>query len=172
MSSWPSSLNARLAPSDVVQETFLEAIQKIGQFTGTSEQQLGAWLSQALQNNLRDSGRREIKCKKRTVLREVSASRSIQDGDALEGISASGDPTGEDQLILDEGIQRMWACLGELTPADRELLLLYAEGRPYREIARLRQISVPGVSKAVARAIVRLRERLTKDSSSKFVELG
>src|SRR5262245_37517412 len=45
-------LRGRLSPSDVVQETMLRAAQNFGQFRGTTEPELIAWLRQILVNNL------------------------------------------------------------------------------------------------------------------------
>lgn len=48
----------RLDPSDLVQETFLEAHRDFRQFRGTTERQLVAWLRRVLVRNLVDQARR------------------------------------------------------------------------------------------------------------------
>jgi RNA polymerase sigma-70 factor, ECF subfamily len=45
-------LQVRCSPSDVVQETFLEAHRDFGQFQGQGEGQFLAWLRRILVNNL------------------------------------------------------------------------------------------------------------------------
>src|SRR5262245_46312218 len=45
-------LRQRVSPSDVVQETMLRAHKNFGQFRGTTEPELLAWLRQILVNNL------------------------------------------------------------------------------------------------------------------------
>jgi RNA polymerase sigma-70 factor (ECF subfamily) len=42
-------------PSDLVQQTLLEAHRDLGQFRGSTEQELSAWLRRALRNNVRDA---------------------------------------------------------------------------------------------------------------------
>src|SRR6516162_2801360 len=49
---------ARLEPSDLVQETFLEAHRDFRQFAGTTEAELLAWLRRILVRNLADQVRR------------------------------------------------------------------------------------------------------------------
>src|SRR5262245_31221428 len=53
-----SALRVRLDPSDLVQETFLEAHRDFRQFTGGSEGQLTAWLRRILVRNLADQVKR------------------------------------------------------------------------------------------------------------------
>ena len=50
-------LRLRLDPSDLVQETFLEAHRDFGQFEGSTERELVAWLRRILVRNLVDQAR-------------------------------------------------------------------------------------------------------------------
>ena len=51
-------LRAKLAASDVVQDTFLEAHRDFGKFAGTTYADLQAWLRKTMLNNLADARRR------------------------------------------------------------------------------------------------------------------
>jgi RNA polymerase sigma-70 factor (ECF subfamily) len=48
-------LRTKLDPSDVVQETLLQAQKNIGQFRGTTEAELAGWLRKILANELAQS---------------------------------------------------------------------------------------------------------------------
>ena len=64
-------LRAKVSPSDVVQETFLEAQKHFDQFRGSSQEELLAWLSSILHSLLRNASRRYKETQKRDVSREV-----------------------------------------------------------------------------------------------------
>src|SRR5262245_56759774 len=62
-------LRDKLGPSDVVQETFLEAQRDFRRFQGQTEQELLAWLRRILLNNLADARRRYRRGGKRDIAR-------------------------------------------------------------------------------------------------------
>src|SRR5216684_6717149 len=65
-------LQARANPSDVVQETFLQACSHFSRFRGTSEKELIAWLRRILVHSLARIVEKQVKAQKRSVRREVS----------------------------------------------------------------------------------------------------
>src|SRR5262249_40289408 len=67
-----SDLQAKGGPSDLVQETFLEAKRDFRQFQGGSEAELLAWLRRVLLNNVANFTRRYRTSGKRSVEREVT----------------------------------------------------------------------------------------------------
>src|SRR3954464_4052816 len=68
-------LRPRVSPSDVVQETMLRAHKNFGQFRGTTEPELLAWLRQILVNNLARFVEQHVLAARRDVRREVSIER-------------------------------------------------------------------------------------------------
>ncbi len=62
--------NGRIESSDIVQQTLLEAHQKLEQFRGTTEAEMAKWLSQMLANNFVDAIR-SLHRQKRDINREV-----------------------------------------------------------------------------------------------------
>src|ERR1700752_4820512 len=66
-----ADVQAKGGASDLVQETFLEAQRDFGQFRGTSEEELLAWLRQMLLHNVGTFSRRYRETTKRDVAREV-----------------------------------------------------------------------------------------------------
>ena len=68
-------LQARANPSDLVQETFLQACSHFHQFRGSTEKELLAWLRRILVHNLARLVEKQILAQKRNVRREVSLER-------------------------------------------------------------------------------------------------
>lgn len=62
----------QIAPSDVVQETFCKVQAKFGQFRGTSQEEVRAWLRSILRNLIAEIHRRLLDTEKHRVTREVS----------------------------------------------------------------------------------------------------
>ena len=77
-------LVAKVAPSDVVQQSLLEATQGFAEFSGRSEPELRAWLIRILVHQVVDTNRYYKHFAKRDVLREIPLQPVFQ--------SSSGDP--------------------------------------------------------------------------------
>jgi len=82
-------LRGKVAPSDVVQNTFINAQEKLPGFRGTTKEELQAWLRRILLNNLADVRRRFVDAEKRSVAREQSF-----DGDSRAPVPAKHIETG------------------------------------------------------------------------------
>lgn len=65
-------LQARISPSDVVQETVMDAVRDFAQFHGSSEREFLSWLRQILINNLMRCVEQHVKAAKRDVRCEIS----------------------------------------------------------------------------------------------------
>lgn len=70
----PHALRAKLGPSDIVQETAIDAHRDFVRFRGTTQEELYAWLRTILQNNVTDAVRRFTMAQKRAANREESLS--------------------------------------------------------------------------------------------------
>src|SRR5919204_7061261 len=82
-------LQGKADPSDLVQETFLEAARDFGQFRGTTEKELMAWLRQILVTNFanlvrryRGTQRRDVALE-RDLAHEMERSFTLLDGALL-----------------------------------------------------------------------------------------
>lgn len=64
-------LHPKCSPSDLVQETLMEAQRDFLRFRGNSQAELHAWLRQILTNNVRDVWRRYLASDKRNVSLEM-----------------------------------------------------------------------------------------------------
>src|SRR5262249_49478500 len=119
------NLRAKFDPSDVVQQTMLEAIRAWPQFRGKSPEELAAWLRQILARVLAHEFRSLKATRKRDIGREISldaalahSSRKLGDALAASGTSPSALADRHERvLILAEALARL--------PDDyREVILL------------------------------------------------
>ncbi|HEV3199734.1 MAG TPA: sigma factor, partial [Bryobacteraceae bacterium] len=78
-------LQGKLNPSDLVQETFVQAIGHFDQFRGQTEKEFLAWLRRILVNSLAHQVDRQFVAEKRDVRREVSLQRHLEAQDRSEG---------------------------------------------------------------------------------------
>jgi RNA polymerase sigma-70 factor (ECF subfamily) len=155
-------LQPRLSPSDVVQETMLRAHKNFGQFRGTTEQELVAWLRQILVNNLAKFVEQHVLAARRDVRREVSIERI---GAALEHstiqlaalLPASGKSPSMAVQQREEAVV-LADRLAQLPPDYREVLVLRnLQGLPFDDVAAQMERSVGAVRMLWLRAIEKLR---------------
>ena len=85
-----SVMNARVDPSDVVQQTCLEAFRDLVGFRGSEAGELVAWLRRILENNVSQSIQRHIVTQKRSVSREQQLDDSQERGQALASLPGDG----------------------------------------------------------------------------------
>jgi RNA polymerase sigma-70 factor (ECF subfamily) len=163
-------LRGRLSPSDVVQETMLRAAQNFGQFRGTTEAELIAWLRQILVNNLAKFVEQHLLAARRDVRREVSIERL---GKALEQSTVQlaallpaqiktpsvAAQQREDAVLLADRLAEL--------PADyREVLVLRnLQGLPFEEVAQRMDRSTSAARMLWLRAIEKLRGLYGRDDS-------
>jgi RNA polymerase sigma-70 factor (ECF subfamily) len=158
-------LQQRVSPSDVVQETFLEANRDFAQFRGTSSREFCAWLRQILVNNLHRVVEKHVLAAKRDVRREVSlerlASNLEQSTARLEamlpdpGTSPSGNAQRHEmEVVLADHLAAL--------PADYRaaIVLRHIEGLPFEAIGERLDRSAGAARMLWLRAIQVLRERM------------
>src|SRR5262245_49631977 len=127
-------LRDKLGPSDLVQETFLDAQRDFRQFHGHTEQELLAWLRHILLNNLADSRRRYREAGKRDVAREVPLADAPPD-ELRQGVAQTDTPhTG---LAAQEQAESLRRALEQLPEASRRIIeWRNYELCPFAEIGR------------------------------------
>jgi RNA polymerase sigma-70 factor (ECF subfamily) len=122
---------------DLAQEAFVRAIEH-------QPAQPRAWLYQVAANLVRDDFRR--RAVRRRHLELV--------GDERGAVPAAAAP--DIAYQRSETIRRVRAALAELTPTDRDGLLLHEEGLSYEEIAEVLGLSKGSVGTTLSRARARL----------------
>lgn len=161
-------LQARVSPSDVVQETFLDAHRNFGKFRGQTEREFLAWLRRILTNNLARLVEQHVLAEKRDVRREVSID---QFGVVIEQSTAR-----LDQMLADQGQSpsavvagREYAViladkLAEMPEDYREVIVLrHVHALSFTEVAKRMERSSGAARMLWLRAIAHLRQQLVAE---------
>jgi RNA polymerase sigma-70 factor (ECF subfamily) len=156
-----TTLRLRLDPSDLVQETFLEAHRDFPRFAGATERELLAWLRQILARNLADQARRQ-KAGLRDYRRQVSleaildrSSARMQQALVAVVSSPSAAAAQREQAVL------LADALADLPPDYREVIILRnLERLRFDEVAARMGRSPGAVRMLWTRALERLSRAL------------
>jgi RNA polymerase sigma-70 factor (ECF subfamily) len=160
-------LRGKLDPSDVVQQTLLEAYEKRGQFRGSSEAEWLAWLRQALAHNLADA-LRAFGQAKRDVGRERSLEAAVEASSCrLAAFLAAEQSSPSQQAQRHERAVRLAEALAALPDDNREALVLhYCEDWALADIGAHLGRTPAAVAGLLKRGLKQLRGRLQDDSSA------
>ena len=158
-----TTLRLRLDPSDLVQETFLEAHRDFPRFDGSTERELLAWLRRILARNLADQARRQ-KAGLRDIRRQVSleamldrSSARMQQALVAVVSSPSAAAAQREQAVL------LADALADLPPDYREVIILRnLERLRFEEVAARMGRSPGAVRMLWTRALERLSSRMTR----------
>lgn len=150
------TLRARVAPSDVVQVTILEAHKGFSRFTGADRGDLLRWLRRALLNNLA-SARSFHHAARRAVSREAP----MPPGGADAGAGRAPGQTPSGPLREREQKQAVAAALATLPEQYQAVIdLHHREGLSFQEIGERIGRSAEAARKLWARAVERLQEAM------------
>jgi len=158
---------ARLNPSDIVQQTLLQAHRDRSQFRGASEGELMAWLRQILANNVADAVRGLARAK-RDVARERSLDHEINDSfsradDWLAAVQSSP----SERAVRAEELLHMANALASLPLAQREAVVLHhLQSLPLAEVGRQLGRSPAAVAGLLLRGLKRLRQLMSGDDAN------
>ena len=163
-------MSVRASPSDVVQETFLQAAREFNSFAGTDGRQLLAWLRTILVNNIITAYDRHVRAQKRDLRRERSLhamARTIDESSLqLEHALARSGDTPEQEAIRHEQAARVADLLADLPDHYREVIILRnLEGFSFDEIASRMGRTSAAVRKMWTRAIAKLRIKSNSPNS-------
>ena len=151
-------LQAKLDPSDLVQQTLLQALQALDQFRGRSDAELAAWLRQILARNLANAAR-DLGRAKRDVARECSLEAALEQSSArLEAWLAAEQSSPSQQAQHKEQVFRMAEALASLPEAQREALTRrYLQSWSLDDIGRQLGRSPSAVAGLIKRGLKQLR---------------
>jgi RNA polymerase sigma-70 factor (ECF subfamily) len=154
-------------PSDVVQQTLLEAVRAWPQFRGRTEAELSAWLRRILARVLTHEARHYLDTGRCDLTCEVSLERALAESSGRLGDAALATGTSPSQhAIRHECELRLAEALGRLPDDYREVILMRnVEGLSHDEVARRMDRSVGSVRMLWVRALARLRQELEPSGS-------
>ena len=154
-------LRGKLDPSDIVQQTLLQAFQGLTQFRGKTPGELAAWLRQILARNLAMAVR-DFKRGKRDVARERSIEQAIDASSSrLDAWLTSEETSPGQQAIANEQALRLADALEALPDAQREALVLqHWQGWSLAQIGQHLGRSPEAAAGLIKRGLKRLRELL------------
>ena len=157
----PPGLQPKVAPSDLVQLTFLKADDHFVQFAGHSRQEWLAWLRQILLNSVADVGRQYYQTGRRQLDREMSLDDSGLAGFSVDIPLSAATPS--ERMTVAEEEERVLRELDKLAADYRTVILLrHREGLKFGEIAARMNRSTDAARKLWLRAIEELRQRLER----------
>jgi RNA polymerase sigma-70 factor (ECF subfamily) len=153
-----SRLRARIDPSDVAQETQLEAFRRLPDYLERKPMPFRLWLRKTAYERLLMLRRQHVHAGRRPVGREVPLPERSS---VLLARQAGSTPS--QQVERKELAQRVQQALGKLAEIDREVLLMRNyEGQSYQEIACLLEIDAATARKRHGRALMRLHRLLVE----------
>jgi RNA polymerase sigma-70 factor (ECF subfamily) len=154
-------LAARVDPSDLVQETLVEAVQKLSEYLRHRPLPFYPWLRQLACERLIDLHRRHIQAKKRSVRREEPPPLPDESAEQLADQLVARSNSPSSRMRRSELRTRMRVALAHLPEHDRELLVLrHLEQLSTPEIAAILGISEGAFYTRHVRALERLRTLL------------
>ena len=151
-------LKNRVDPSDIVQQTLLQAHRAADQYRGSSDAELAGWLRQILTNELAHQ-LRDNRRAKRDVTRERSIQQSVDASSLkLERFLTADAPAPDAVADRNERAIRVATALTELPDAQRETIELhYWHHWTLQQIADHQGKSKSAVAGAIRRGLKQLK---------------
>jgi RNA polymerase sigma-70 factor, ECF subfamily len=153
------AIRARLDPSDVVQETHLDAVRRLDDYLARRPMPFRIWLRKNAQERLAKLHRDHRRAARRSVDREQHLP---EESSILIAAGVLRDRTSPSEAAMRREFKaKVAAAVEGLSETDREILLMRnAEGLSHTEIAYLLDIAPATSRKRYARALMHLRKQL------------
>jgi len=154
-------LGGKVDPSDIVQQTFVKALQGLEQFRGQTDAELAAWLRQILARTLANA-LRDLHRDKRDVRRELSLESAVgQSAARLEGWLADIQSSPSERAERNQRLLLLSQALEQLPQAQGEAIILHhLHGWTLDETAAHLGRTAAAVAGLIKRGMKQLREKL------------
>jgi RNA polymerase sigma-70 factor (ECF subfamily) len=152
-------LRARIDASDIVQDTQMEVVRRLGDFLASRPMPFRLWLRKKAMDRLLNLRRDHLTRARRSLARE----QALPDRSSLllARPLLARLPSPSQQIEAQELAERVSRAVAQLSDADREILLLrHAEDLPFEEIGCLLDIDPAAARKRFGRALIRLQSIL------------
>lgn len=149
----------KVAASDLVQQTLLEAFEDFSRFQGHTEEELRQWLRRMLLNNLLDWTRHYRDTARRDLGRESPLDEATESAEGAQLEAALPSPS--DVAVHREETDLVQGILRKLPECYRQVILWrYQDGRSFDQIGQALGMSANAARKLLVRAIVRVQQEL------------
>lgn len=157
-------LQGRVDPSDVIQESYIEAARRLPEYVKDPPMPFFVWLRWLVGERLMEQHRRHLGAQARDASRDISLYQGSFPEASTADLAANllGDPSGPSRAVirLEQAVQ-LQAALDILDPIDREILVLrHFEQLSNGEAADVLKLDKSAASKRYTRALVRLKDTL------------
>jgi RNA polymerase sigma-70 factor (ECF subfamily) len=157
-----SRVAARLDPSDVLQEVYLDMAGQIQGYLRQPKVNFYVWLRGLTWERLLKLQRRHLGAECRAIGRERALPLESSGALVSQLLTPGASPSGA--LVLEELRHRVQLALAKLDDNDREVILMRDfEGMTNGEVAQTLGLSASGATMRYGRALYRLKEILTAD---------
>lgn len=153
----PAALRGRVEPSDIVQQTLLQAWRAEQKFQGTSHAERLAWLRAILKNEVLQN-QRQFAAKKRGARRECNEADRLPEGQNLADLAIETARSASGQLIAVEETLALAEALQRLPEDQRRVIeLRHFDGKSHQQIAELMKRSPSAIRMLWVRALRNLQ---------------
>lgn len=155
------AVRGHINPSDIVQQTMLEVVKGIGNFRGTTKAEFFAWLNQIVKIQATRIAR-DLTRQKRDVRKQFSMHAKNDEATNLIEFPDRLNTPGTNAIAV-ERLELMERALKNLPEKyERVIRMRSLDDEPHEKIAEKMNRSVGAVTKLWYRAMVKLREELTR----------
>lgn len=151
-------LRGKVTPSDIVQETFVEAFRSLERFSGTSEQEWLAWLRRILAHRLAHAARHFLLARGRDVRLEQQWDQALDQSSQRIAAMASPQSSPSKHAMRLEEARLLAEVLSQLPAHYQEVIIArHLEQLSFPEVAARMGQTEAAVKKTWVRALAALR---------------